>query len=284
VLLLDSPRSSVQRAVYAQDEIKLAGWFIINAGLRYDGYATFHRVTPRAALIVLPSSTQSVKYLYGSAFRSPNAFELTTEFFGERVNDLTPESIDTHELVWERYVNDWLRTSISTYWYKAEQLITFVPDESAFLGLTFANQGEVRAKGLELEAQMRIRGEARALVSYSLQSAVDQETLARLPNSPRHIAKARISFPGPMAQSFVSVEGQYLSSRDTLAGSKVSPAAIVNLTMVQPLGRSWELTGGVRNFFNARYLDPVSSQHRQDAIAQNGRTARIGLRWRLWTN
>jgi hypothetical protein len=27
----------------------------------------------------------------------------------------------------------------------------------------------------------------------------------------------------------------------------------------------------------------VSTQHLQDAIAQNGRTARIGLRWRLWT-
>ena len=274
----------MQHAVYAQDEIRLARWLIINAGLRYDGYAKFQRVTPRAALIVLPSSTQSVKYLYGSAFRSPNAFELTTEFFGERVNDLRPESIDTHELVWERYVNDWLRTSVSTYWYKAERLITFVPDDSAFLGLAFVNQGEVRAKGLELEAQMRLRGESRALVSYALQSAVEQETLARLPNSPRHIAKARISFPGPTDQSFVSVEGQYLSSRGTLAGPKVSAAATVNVTMIQPLGRSWELSGSVRNIFDARYSDPVSTQHRQDAISQNGRTARIGLRWRLWTN
>jgi iron complex outermembrane receptor protein len=284
MVLLDSPRSSVQHAVYAQDEIRLARWLIINAGLRYDGYATFHRVTPRAALIVLPSSTQSVKYLYGRAFRSPNAFELTTEFFGARVNDLRPESIDTHELVWERYVNDWLRTSVSTYWYSAERLITFVPDDSAFLGLAFVNQGEVRAKGLELEAQMRIRGESRALVSYALQSAVEQETLTRLPNSPRHMAKARISLPGPTKQSFVSVEGQYLSSRGTLAGAKVSAAAPVNVTMVQSLGHSWELFGSVRNIFDARYSDPVSSQHRQDSISQNGRTARIGLRWRLWTS
>ena len=65
VLLLDSPRSSMQHAVYAQDEIRLARWLIVNAGLRYDGYEKFQRVTPRAALIVLPSSTQSVKYLYG---------------------------------------------------------------------------------------------------------------------------------------------------------------------------------------------------------------------------
>jgi iron complex outermembrane receptor protein len=104
MVLLDSPRASMQHAVYAQDEIRLARWLIVNAGLRYDGYEKFHRVTPRAALIVLPSSTQSVKYLYGRAFRSPNAFESTTEFFGEGVDDLRPESIDTHELVWERYI------------------------------------------------------------------------------------------------------------------------------------------------------------------------------------
>ena len=198
--------------------------------------------------------------------------------------NLRPESIDTHELVWERYVNDWLRTSVSTYWYKAERLITWYPTTRRFWALTFVNQGEVRAKGLELEAQMRLKGESRALVSYALQSAVEQETHAGLPNSPRHMAKARISLPGPTARSFVSVEGQYLSSRETLAGSKVSAAATVNVTMIQPLGRSWELFGSVRNIFDARYSDPVSSQHRQDAIPQNGRTARIGLRWKLWTN
>ena len=156
--MLDSHRSSTQQAVYVQDEIKLARWLIVNAGLRYDGYEEFTRVTPRAALIVLPSSTQSFKYLYGSAFRAPNAYELNTFYFGEQVEDLRPESIDTHELVWERYVNDWLRTSVSTYWYKADRLITPVPDASTFLGVSYVNQGQVRAKGLELEAQMRLRG------------------------------------------------------------------------------------------------------------------------------
>ena len=81
----------------------------------------------------------------------------------------------------------------------------------------------------------------------------------------------------------MSVEARYLSSRETPAGSKVSAAASANVTMVQPVGRSWELFGGVRNIFDAPYDDPASSQHRQDAIPQNGRTARIGIRWGLPT-
>jgi iron complex outermembrane receptor protein len=283
-VVIDRRRSSLQHAVYAQDEIRLARWLIFNAGLRYDGYEEFVRVTPRAALVVLPSSTQSVKYLYGSAFRAPNAIELNDVFFGEGVDNLRPESIDTHELVWERYANDWLRTSVSTYWYKAKRMIILIPDDSAFLGITFVNQGEVRAKGLEVEAQMRLKGESRALVSYALQDAAEHGSVSGLPNSPRHIAKARLSVPGPTTRSFISVEGQYLSSRSTFAGSKVSAAAVVNLTMVQPLGRSAELYGSVRNIFDAQYSDPVSTQHLQDSILQNGRTARIGLRWTLWSN
>jgi outer membrane receptor for ferrienterochelin and colicins len=281
--VLDSQRSSAQHAIYLQDEMKIQRWLIVNAGLRYDGYDKFQRLTPRAALIVLPSSTQSFKYLYGSAFRAPNAYELNTFYFGERVEQLRPESIDTHEVVWERYLNDWLRTSVSTYWYKADRLITQVPDESTEVGATFINQGEVRAKGLEVETQMRLGGEVRALVSYALQSAIDQETDSPLPNSPRHVAQARIGLPGPTPGSSISIEGRYLSSRTTLSGSRLSGAATANVTMIQPLGRDWEIFGSVRNLFDRQYEDPVSNQHRQDAVIQNGRTARIGLRWKLWT-
>jgi iron complex outermembrane receptor protein len=232
----------------------------------------------------MPSASESVKYLYGSAFRAPNAYEENTYYFGAQVENLRPESINTHELVWERYANDRLRTSVSAYWYKADQLITLVPDDSAVLGASYVNLGQVRAKGLELEAQMRLTEGTQALVSYALQSAVEQDTNTGLPNSPRHMVKARLSMSGPAPRSSVSVEAHYLSSRATLAGASVSPATTVDVTMVQPLGHSWEIFGGVRNLFDDQYADPVSDALRQDSVAQNGRTARIGLRWLLGTH
>ena len=179
---------------------------------------------------------------------------------------------------------------MSTYWYKADRLITTVLDDTTFLGATYVNQGQVRAKGLEVEAQVRLRGESRALVSYANQRAADHDTGDELPNSPRHIAKARVSLPGPIARSFISFEAQYLSSRatfprpdsdDGLYTGKVGAAATANVTLVQPLGRAWELTGSIRNLFDTKYSDPVSEQHLQEAVEQNGRTARIGLTWKL---
>jgi outer membrane receptor protein involved in Fe transport len=53
--------------------------------------------------------------------------------------------------------------------------------------------------------------------------------------------------------------------------------------MVQPLVRSLELFGGVRNLLDSNYEDPVSSAHRQDTIPQNGVTVRLELRWKLGT-
>jgi len=240
---------------------------------------------------VLPSSAQSFKYLYGGAFRAPNFFEQNDFYFGDRVHALRPEAIDTHEFVWERYFNDRLRTAVSTYWYKADRLITPALDDTAFLGATWVNQGQVRAKGLEVEAQVRLRGESRALVSYALQRAADHETGDELPNSPRHMAKARVSLPGPIGRSFISFEAQYLSGRATaphpdpgngvVSAGSVGAAATVNVTLVQPFGRAWEITGGVRNLFDTTYADPVSDQHVQEAVEQNGRTARIGLTWKF---
>jgi outer membrane receptor for ferrienterochelin and colicins len=274
-------RSSDQQAVYVQDEIKLSSWLIANGGVRYDRYERFMRVTPHAAIILMPSSNQSFKYLYGQAFRAPNAYELNAFYFGERTLDLRPESIDTHEVVWERYTNEWLRTSVSAYRYNAEGLITLAPDSSAFLGTTFVNQGHVRASGLEAEAQMRLSQGLQGVVSYALQRAEDVATGSRLVNSPGQMAKVRLSLPGPSKGSSLAMEVLSMSSRRTIAGGTVGAATTASVTAVAPLAKAFELVFTVRDLFNTRYADPASSEHRQDDIPQNGRTLRVGVRWQL---
>jgi iron complex outermembrane receptor protein len=273
-------RSSSRRAVYIQDEIKLGRHVIVNGGLRYDGYERFNRVTPRTALIVMPTPHQSFKYLYGRAFRAPNLYETIEFYFGPDVANLRPESIDTHEFVWERYTSDWLRTSVSSYWYKADRLITLTEfnNPSAFLGVTWVNQGEVRAKGLELEAQMRLWGDAEGHLSYALQEARDQATGDILTNSPRQMIKGRVSAPLFGSGSSVALEVLGIGSRQTIAGNTLSPMGMANLTVTKSLGRSFELVGTVRNLFDTDYAIPASDEHVQDSIPQNGRTFRVGLR------
>jgi iron complex outermembrane receptor protein len=146
--------------------------------------------------------------------------------------------------------------------------------------LIWANDGEVRAEGLELEGEWRFK-RFESLASYAFQHTTDLETLDRMTNSPRHMAKIRFSTPGPVPGSTIAVEHQYLSSRTTLAGNTVDPASIANVTFVEPVGRRIHVAAAVRNVFNARYVDPGSEEHRQDVIEQDGRTFTVGLRWQF---
>jgi iron complex outermembrane receptor protein len=272
-------RSSIQSAVYLQDEVKIRPWIIANAGVRYDRYAQFERATPRGAVIVTPSPNQSFKYLYGQAFRAPNAYELY--YFDDASSFLRPESMGTHEVVWEQYRGEWLRTSASAYRYTASQLITFqvVDPDAPLVKYGFFNDGIAHAKGVELEAEVRSKRGAQIVGSYTRQRAEDERGLA-LTNSPQDMLKLRVGAPGPIARSFAAVELQYLSPRRTIAGTTVPSAAVLNATFTAPLTPAFDLTATVRNAFNQRYADPASDEHLPDSIQQNGRTVRVGVRWK----
>ena len=190
-------RSSRAAAVYAQDEIVIHRFVRVNVGARYDAYAQFSRVTPRAAVIVTPSARQSFKYLYGTAFRAPNAYELDYFSAGVRNETLRPETMTSHEIVWEGYTRKWLRTSASVYRNRVAQLITLVEDPTTELNLIWANHGQVRGEGLELEGEWRFK-RFEGLASYAFQHTTNLETLDHVTNSPRHLAKIRFSTPGPV--------------------------------------------------------------------------------------
>jgi iron complex outermembrane receptor protein len=275
-------QSSRQGAVYVQDEIRVRPWLIFDVGLRHDRYSHFHRTTPRGAVIVLPSANHSLKYLYGRAFRAPNAYELY--YYEKTPTDLQPESIDTHEWIWEAYLGERVRTAVSTYRYKASRLVELelVDPDSILDPFAFGNAGTIEARGLEFESELRLKRGVQAVASYSLQDAKDTASDALLTNSPRHVTKLRLSVPGPLERSFASLEWRHLSTRTTLAGAAVAAASVVAASANLPITPALQLTFNVRNLFNARYADPASEEHVADALEQNGRTFRVGVSWAFW--
>jgi outer membrane receptor protein involved in Fe transport len=270
-------RSSDVGAAYFQDEFKLAERLIVNGGIRFDGYGGFSKVAPRIAVIFTSSQTQAFKYLYGNAFRAPNAYELYYSAFGERLADLDPETIDTHEVIWERYTGRSVRTSASVYFNRVRKLISVV-NGTVESDLAFVNRGSVGAAGVELEMEVRLPSGIQSLASYVFQRAEDLDTSERLTNSPAHVAKVQLSVPGP-ARLMSSVDLQIMSSRRTLAGEHVGAVALTNLTLTLPLRHGLRLAGTFRNLFDQTYFDPGSEEHRQDMLQQDGRTVRIGLEW-----
>jgi len=165
---LDDRRSSVNWGAYAQDEYALADNLILNAGVRHDHFDTFGGSTnPRVALIYAPATSTTLKFLYGEAFRAPNAYELYYQDGGiaQKANpDLQPETIATYEVVLEQALRKDLRLTVAGFYYKLDDLINLVEDPDDGL-LFFTNIDEVESTGGELEVERAWQSGVRARAS-----------------------------------------------------------------------------------------------------------------------
>jgi iron complex outermembrane receptor protein len=276
-LKLDDKRKSRLWASYVQDEFALASNVIVNAGIRFDHYSTFGGATnPRLALIYSPTGKSAVKLLYGSAFRTPNVFELYYSTPGTNVSnpDLKPERIKTYELVYEQYLGAGFRMSVSGYYYRIKDLINQVGTGT---GTMFDNVDEVTARGAELELDNRWSNGTEGRFSYTLQRAEDKLTGDPLTNSPEQLAKLSFSAPVMGERVFAGIEEQYMSRRRTGAGNYTAGFAVTNLTLfTQHPAERLTLSAGVYNLFDKKYGDPVSADLLPlDTVRQDGRNCRL---------
>ncbi|MBI4710041.1 MAG: TonB-dependent receptor [Nitrospirae bacterium] len=154
--ILNYSTESNNRGVYLQDEISIIKDLILNLGLRYDYSNVFgENTSPRLALIYSPLKKTTFKLLYGAAFRYPNAYELYYDDGGttQKANtNLKAEEIQTYEAVYEQYLGEHFRSSVSYFQYNINDLISQETDPADGL-LVFRNVEEIKAKGTELEME-----------------------------------------------------------------------------------------------------------------------------------
>ncbi|HKQ13174.1 MAG TPA: TonB-dependent receptor [Steroidobacteraceae bacterium] len=278
---LQTDGSSDTLGVYVQDEIRLHEKLAVTAGLRLDRYSDNFGSTlnPRMGVIYSASPTATFKALYGQAFRAPNAFE---RFYNpEQANqpELKPETIKTYELVYEQYFGHRYRVGASAYYYDVNELIT--QTQTGLGDQYFANLDEVRALGLELEAEGRFDSGTRLAVSYTLQRARDDVSGRELSSSPRHLAKAHLTVP-LYAQLLASLELQYNGASRTIRAARADDFLLANLTLLgEQLLPGLEVSVGVFNLLDAHYGYPGSADNVQDIIEQNGRSVQGKITYRF---
>lgn len=277
--IFNKATDSYNWALYIQDEFQIFSNLTLNAGVRHDVYQTFGDTdNPRVALIYNPFEKTTIKGLYGEAFRAPNSYELFYEDGGisqKAGKDLKPETIRTYELVWEQYVADHLRMSVTGYHYKIRDLISLQKDSSDDL-LVFKNLKNVEANGFEVELEGKWPKGIECRLSYCLQEARDEDTDSILTNSPQHMTKLNVIFPLIEDKLFLGTEFRYMSSRKTLKGSDADDVFITNVTLFsQHLMKGLELSAGIYNLFDQRYGDPGSEEHPENILNQDGLNFRI---------
>ena len=280
---LDSNPSADTVGCYAQDEVPLLNRLALNAGIRYDYFDSFgDTVNPRVALIYTPWTNGVFKFLYGQAYRAPNAYERFTQGSYYKTNpDLGPETIRSYELVYEQILNPSLRFNTSLFYNEAKDLITFGEDPADEM-FRYANTDEVHTRGAEAELDWRGRRGARGDVSYTYAETEDRATGKTLSNSPRHVGKWHYSVPLWTEKLTAGLEVLGVSKRTTVQGNESGGYWLANWTLLsREVRKGLDLSVSIYNLLDREYADPVSDDFTQDTIEQDRRTFRVKATYRF---
>jgi iron complex outermembrane receptor protein len=271
--------------IFGQADIAVLDNLHLNAGVRYDEYGNYTPDwSPRAALIYNPWKESTFKFIYGTAFRDPNALELAGS-----TNNIKPEQISSYQFIYEQGIDRYLRTSLMGYYDRMDNLIGF--DSSGL----FSN---FNADTLGVEPALELKWEdISARLSYSLQRTQNRDTGVGLPDSPENMIKLNINAPLYKDKIFAGLEVQYTSQSKTEYYNffAISPAphvvpgpnspgfTVVNFTLFSHdlFVKNLELSASVYNLFNTKYYEPASYYHLQPYIPQNGINFRLKVTYRF---
>jgi len=280
----DERHDSDKYGMYLQDEFRMNERWLLNAGVRYDHYDSFGSTTnPRLAAIYQPSQHESLKFIYGRAFRAPNAYE---RFYGDnnlmvglKANpDLKPETINTYEIAWDKTLSARWQSHAGLFHYKINNLISQQLDPADGL-LVFQNVDDARTTGLELGLDGQFDG-WQLKSSLTSQHAYDDNTDQWLVNSPRVLGKLGLTFP-VWNQWQAGSELMYTSRRRTMTGETggfvVANASFSRRDLLPGLDASL----GIYNLFDKEYGDPADAINLQETIRQDGRVFRVKLDYRF---
>jgi iron complex outermembrane receptor protein len=239
-------------------------------------------VSPRLSVVANPSSRNTIKLLYGEAFRAPSFFEIYYDDGTALVGtpDLKAERVRTIEVSVEHRLSSIMYGSLSLYQYSMRDLIEQTTVQGEAVG-QHQNIGSAHARGIECELISRSPSGYTGSVSVGTQYSAGDGLYPELTNSPRTIIGLSSSLK-LLEQCEVAVRARYETGRITLIGTKTDPFLLVNAIFhVYRMGGMCDLSLAVRNVFDARYAYPGGLEHTQSSLTQDGRSfdLRAVVRW-----
>jgi outer membrane receptor for ferrienterochelin and colicin len=152
--VLDESRRTL--GVYIQDQFDLLKDLRLTAGLRYDNYSDFgDSINPRLALLYQLQESNSLKFMYGRAFRAPSLGDLYDKETIINIGNLflDPVTVDTYELAFQHAQGN--NSLILTWFYNDyKDFITTrtTPDGNVIADNVYDNI----TQGLELDVIWRL--------------------------------------------------------------------------------------------------------------------------------
>jgi outer membrane receptor for ferrienterochelin and colicin len=298
-VFLDESRPFEIGAAYALIDGRVNPALRLSAGARLDVYSTFgSSINPRAAVIFKPYDGGNTKLMGGKAFRAPSVYELYYNddgFTQIASTDLQPESIYSLEIEHTHRFSPTVTGSAAVFSNYVKGLILEAGEGDEADPLYYVNSDvPIATVGGELGVRRDWRQGWMLGVSYAYQhsrflegdSLSDLVTLKKSPdyrkvaNSPEHLASIKGAVPilgrAVMLGSRLTFEAGRYDRNEVVTDApqhKTEAFAVWDVVFSGEetrWGLSW--AAGVYNAFDWRYSLPVSSEFRQDSVAQSGRT------------
>ncbi|NUO08495.1 MAG: TonB-dependent receptor [Candidatus Brocadia sp.] len=272
-------------AVYMQDTWDITDTVNLTLGVRHDQYSDFAgQTSPRAGLTWAFMKDASLKLLYGEAFRAPNFVELFTDnnpaILGNE--DLDPEKIKTYEIGLSYRFNKHVTSSINYFYNDINDLIVLRALESNQNIRQYANFGNARVQGVEIETRINIVKDNYIFMNYSFQHSEDEDG-NDLPFVAEHKGNFGVNvrywkYINTNLNTFVSGR----RSREAGDTRDDLPAyALLNLSVIaKEFFKTMEVQGTVFNLLDKDYSDPGPISIPED-LPRPGRTFFIGLSYQF---
>ena len=263
---------SASGSVYLQDELQPFGETRVTAGARLDAESNrVGVVSPRLDVHVPLSPLTAWKLMAGSAFRAPVPYETHYEFAGQVPNPgLLPERVTTIETSIEHRLGP-ARLGVSVYRSWIRDLIDVSVIDS--LGsVMFVNSGRVASTGIEGEVHWSARPGLHVRADLARQRSREVDRPFNLSNSPNwngHLVVTQALRSSPVR---LGLAMRWLGSRATMTSNSLPSYVLIDTRLALVPRTPVEFGVEVRNLLDAAYSDPGASEHREDALPQDGRS------------
>ena len=264
--------------LYVQHQYHINDRWDTIAGGRYDHYSQIgSHFSPRLGLVNHVSHNDSIKLLFGEAFRSPQATELYTINNPVQLGNphLKPETVSTWEFIW---LHQWQHSQlVLNYFYNLfKNAISLQPVAGV---RQFVNNHEhERSDGVEAEWSAQFG------TAWKFHLTATQ--LLDTPDAFFREARTLLSATSTYEQGnwYGTLTTYYRSRRETVISADGTLHRLKAYWQVEgKVGYRWsdqlETYGEILNALDKDYWTPTLTTFVKDGIPNRGRELRIGLNW-----
>ncbi len=273
----DANHASRRLGLYVQDEWRLAERQRLVLGLRRDGeLGGDSSWNPRAAWVWSPAPGQSLKLMWGTAFRAPNRFERAYNDSGG-AQALRPERLRTMELAWQGLLpGPGDRAAAAWSWQASlftSHLVNFIERGS---GEPFVNTPVAHSRGAELGLNGHW-GEGWQLQLSLMGQRNRTDDGGRQAYSPDRTLKWALQMPIADTALRLSLSGWATTQR--VGDERLPGYAQHRAHMLWQPSRRWEFFVGADNVGGRAYAESSASGYTAP-MQHQGTRWQAGLTWR----